>query len=136
MNKLDLTSLLERVRDAAGPSAVLDAELYATIGGAPHTATAGHRKVPLVLKDDPKDWPAYTASIDAALALVERVLPGWEWLKKSPKVITLYRPLTEQEDTAKAWAKHIDGTGATIPLAILSALLRALTSNQEGNDEA
>lgn len=75
--------------------------------------------------------PNVTASIDAALALVERVLPGWDWLKKSEKVISLYRPLTEQEEIEKAWAVHHDGAGPNIPLAIISALLKALIAQEQ-----
>lgn len=103
----DLVDLLERVRSATGPDRELDEALRVQLGY------------------PPKPWN-YTASIDAALALTERVLPGWVWLKKSPKVISLYRPLTDEEDAAKAWAKHYDGTGATAPIAILAATLSAL----------
>lgn len=109
----DIDALLERVKAATGPDRNLDAMLH-------HWALSG------VGTGYYADSPSYTASIDAALALTERVLPGREWLKKSPKVISVYRPLTEQEDAAKVWAKHYDGTGATIPLAILAAALTAL----------
>lgn len=133
MNKLDLETLLERVRNATGPSAVLDAELYATIGGAPNTATAGPRKVPLVLKGDPKDWPAYTASIDAAVALVDRVLPEWQYhMGTCGEDDIPWACITEPVEPCRDFA----ASAPEITIAILTALLCALTSNQEGNDEA
>lgn len=113
-----LETLLERVKSATGPDRELDALIAHTLGQR-FIEGDDEENIPLGL-------PMFTASIDSALALVERVLPGWEWLKKSPSVITLYRPLTEHEDAAKAWAKHFDGKGATIPLAILAACLSAL----------
>lgn len=34
----------------------------------------------------------FTASVDAALALAEKVLPGWYWLKPNIYLMAMYRP--------------------------------------------
>lgn len=61
--------------------------------------------------------PAYTSSIDAALALCERVLPGWWWHVSSTHC-ELHHPITRLKDR-RASAK-------TAPLAIILAALKAL----------
>jgi len=62
---------------------------------------------------------------NAALALVERMLPGWTWLidataPKAGVVASLLDPVDPDE-----WV----GTGATPALALLIALLTALTTD-------
>jgi len=64
--------------------------------------------------------PAYTASIDASLALVERLLPGWpqQWAEI----------LREAMDSL--WAEHAPKMPLErLPLAILAALLSALNKD-------
>lgn len=72
--------------------------------------------------------PAYTASIDAAKALIERVLPGWVWQ------INLDRDETRVEG-APIWWPHYENavenggvtTDAPTPaLAMCIALIRAV----------
>jgi hypothetical protein len=41
-----------------------------------------------------KDVPAYSTSLDAALALAERVLPGWGWLVRSDEERGAFANLT------------------------------------------
>lgn len=82
----------------------------------------GFGKDPLSQALDPR--PAYTASIDAALALVERVQPGCDWgIDKT------------DEGDPEEWFDAVVGEGfsqhRTAPLAILLALLRSI----EGGDE-
>lgn len=81
-------------------------------------------------------YPAYTASLDAALALVSRALPGWDW-DRTLDVMAVYDPrrpgLSRAEAGKEAWAK-------TPALAIIAALLKALiaeaASPATGNDLA
>ena len=101
----ELQALLERVEKATGPDRLLSRDLARTFG------MLGH----------------YTASIDAALALVERVLPGWHWIRKSPLSMTVYQDPKDE----KAWAVHFDGAGATPALSLLAAILKALIAQQE-----
>lgn len=77
----------------------------------------------------------YTASLEAALGLVERALPGWCWsvvknrrstedappsLNYSAEVVP---PIRSAEDTAES-------VGITAPLAVLAALLRAILAQK------
>lgn len=67
-----------------------------------------------------EDEDHYTASLDAALALVERVLPGW-WISVETKR-SVYVELTE--DGGELHTSY--GTGSTRSLALLVAMLKAL----------
>ena len=140
----DLSELLKRVEAATGPDRELDAHL-AVIAGlnmcfCDYEAGSYHGDCPppgcgepLGLHDErhsyPVQWqdderlPAYTASIDAALALVEKVLPGWR------------RQIFE--DRSGGWTARLVSPSSdvvstdelkpppTASLAILAALLRA-----------
>lgn len=82
--------------------------------------------------------PAYTASLDSALALVEEKLPGWTWeVGISPAcahlgeanrfVAHLRTPRGELIGGAHGFME----SGISAPLAVLAALLRALISQKE-----
>ena len=103
-----LKALAERVEGATGPDINIDYALAAEFGR------------PWVL-------PRYTASIDAALGLVERAWPHKPWFD--------IEGFNSRPDLAGVWEVAIDGTAEarapTLPLAILSALLRALLAKGE-----
>jgi hypothetical protein len=128
-------SLLERVQAATGADRELDGRL-AGLFGTSVTPAADF----VELAHDARGWggpdmvpnwdgaagnlsaPAYTASLDAALDLVERVLPG-------ASVLLGMRQTPETLPWARVGPWHsADATGANPPLAILSALLTALAS--------
>lgn len=74
----------------------------------------------------PKDGrvyaPPYSRSLDSALALAERVLPGWCWLIERHKDGTGSVTLDE-------WSAYAEGssvTGETPALALCCAILKAL----------
>lgn len=123
-SKEEIAALVERVRGLKGPDAAVDAELYATIGGAPHTALAGERTVPLVRKGDPSDWPAYTGSVDAARDLVLRERPN--------AMMRVY----DNPDDGSVCADIVDGlvyakaAHDTWPIALTLALLLSLQSQE------
>jgi hypothetical protein len=111
---MSITDLIERVEGATGPDRALDTAIERALFG-----------------DEPitEGWQGtleYTASLDLALALCERVLPGWrvsvaherngEW---SAFLIT------EDCDTAKAYAP-------SPALALILAMLRALQAKGAG----
>ncbi len=83
-------ALIKRLEAATGPDREVDAELWLMF-------TTGATRKASVVKSSKGLWPdytidetreasgrlivvpSYTASVDAALALAERVLPGWCW---------------------------------------------------------
>lgn len=91
---MTLQSLLTRAQQATGASRAIDFELHILLVGAavwpatdmrgritnPHSKMSdylgAYREV-IDADDQDFDFPRYTASVDAALGLVERVLPGW-----------------------------------------------------------
>ncbi len=134
-----MTSLLQRVEQATGPDRELDAAIIAWLNN------AEVRRYPPADDFGPRDrwqfWsldgahflgseakfpvPPLTASVDAALALVERVKPGSE-------VLMGLRQTAATQPWARVgpwWAS--DAIGATLPLAILAALLRSLEPGNE-----
>jgi hypothetical protein len=116
-----LGDLLERVEKATGPDRELDFALALafTPGGYRWPDERGGAIM----------WPdgrgsfgvaepdCLTASLDAAMALVERVLPGWDWIiGHTNGGLTVHAQLGPNEMAF----------GDTAPLALLAALLKAL----------
>lgn len=130
----DFAGLLARVREAKGPDRQIDADVFEYVDPdfPSLPATFGTGAYTIVTA------PLYTASIDAALALVERMLPGWFWRTGKmtaphwDKSQGCYQPYWAH--IQRTHADHCDrddeatGYAQTAPLAILSALLRALSS--------
>ncbi len=65
-------TLLSRLQDAPVGTRELDREVAAVVNQGPFIETIGTNKFEI-------DPPDYTTSLDAALALAERVLPDHEW---------------------------------------------------------
>lgn len=125
--KSSLDDLLARVEAATGADRELDGAICRAVGD----QVASDQISGFIWRSGAtggwSDVPNLTASIDAVLALVERCLPGWEWS---------YHP----DAGAKVWASfflggHHEACGdaETVPLAILSALLRALSDERDGS---
>lgn len=128
-----LADLLARVEAASGPSFALEQDIHRAL--APRAVLDAFADGTPV----PADWglplapPAYTASLDVALRLVERLLPGCETL-------VLYNPRhCDGRGCAYATVETEDGAngsvalhGSTRPLALLAAFLRALLSKASG----
>lgn len=110
-----LKELLARVEGASGPDREISRDLHWLFIG---PMTDG--------------WPPpYTYSIDAALALVERVLPGWGFkceagLGYGISVTIGHVGPNKLYDRPEGW-----GEGSTLPLAILAALLNAKISQEQ-----
>ena len=143
-----LSELRERVEGASGPSRELDGEIDAALfgGRAAHTFnenTSGARlrksygagtvfdhtdpqtNGGYVLSTMHREAEPLTSSIDAALALVERMLPGAEYeitTLYGVAAVTIFTPFT-------AYGRREDGD---VRLAILCALLRALEAKDTG----
>lgn len=122
----ELQALLARVEAATGPDRALSNAIRAALFP-PKAEVIEHEGHLVTL---PAGWgsgfePDLTGSLDAALALVERVLPGWELELTS-----------EFRDDAVIWRvmlgdplRGMDGESSTPALALLAALLRALVSD-------
>lgn len=125
----DLNELLERVKAATGPDRFLDEDIASELeNGWKWNESARCFVTPEGFMDTA---PKYTASTDAALALVERVLPG------AASERTAWRGhyrCTLIETNEEGWhngGKHfrIEATSqASEPIAILAALLSVLIS--------
>lgn len=104
----ELTELLTRVEMATGPSRPLDLDLHIALG----LAESGAKTV-----------DAYTYSIDAALVLVKQKLPESDWAVSGGKGLLCEATIWPQTDRNH----EVVGKASTPPLAIIGALLRALS---------
>lgn len=122
---IDLKELLERIKAASGAERDLDGLIFVTLKLDPNLSNlAGHPGFVLDGSRNAFSVPAYTKSIDAALALVERVLPEHDWiLGHTNSGLTIHCQLGPSKE-------HME-FGANPPLAILSALLTALIAQDE-----
>jgi hypothetical protein len=136
---MSLHELLERVKAASGPDRELDAAIHMAVlpddfaskimrgDYATHSWRLGSGGVSYVSPNSggtsggSHPVAAYTASIDAAVALIERVLPGCEWDVSTASggragyEVEIVRP------HGGAWTRP----GPTPPLALIAALLEA-----------
>ena len=127
----DLRGLIERVEKATGPDRELDAQIYIWVHGLRANAPVLWTQV-----------APYTNSLDAALALVEKMRPGYRWGVSSVAIkigaypdgktaygegfrahVTKNSPLRPMPSTADA---------PTPALAIILALLRSLDTDNKG----
>lgn len=163
---MELKELIERVRAATGPDRELDAHLARMAGwnvveckmpdinGSTVTIELWRpencddasfseyvadikAEVSANLWRDHDDFPAYTASIDAALALVERCLPGWvvSDLRQNSRhagdpwgcELAIYYGSNPSKNRSSFSGYDFP----TAPLAIILALLTALDQKEE-----
>jgi hypothetical protein len=76
------------------------------------------------------DVGRYTTSLDAALALAERVLPGWGWVlstgaRDQPAWVQAYPEPVDEDVCRDAVAS------ASLPLALCAAILKATDTGRE-----
>lgn len=107
----DLSSLLSRVEEANGPNYALERDIALAFS---------EPDVQVVVTP-------VTASLDAALSLCERVLPGWF------ETIERVGPNQWRAILSRREAGHdaCYGKGRSRSLALLAALLRALISQEK-----
>jgi len=138
-----LRDLKQRVENATGPDEALDAAICVALQyGSDEYKNATNFRV------DPHDisWflfeaggeercgqpPAITASIDASLAFVERVLPGWRpVIDASDPALVRVTLHNVGERAALRQSLCVYGKGATIQHAVISAALSALIAKEE-----
>lgn len=133
----NLRGLIERLEKLEGPDREVEAEIdVALFGGETVWKTANYTMESYPASRRPsathiggfanEHVPSYTASLDAAVALVERVLPGWDG----------FVPINAK---GEAWVWPAGGMGkghrvsaATPAIALLIATLKALQENSNG----
>ena len=130
-----MTGIVERLEAATGPDQELDAAIYRAVEGEVPTEFMG-TGVKLSWDASGKAWcylpggmrvsftpPALTASIDSALSLVERKLPGERVAFElfPDHGFCVIKANSDDEYDAEA---------PTLPLAILLALFRALRKDE------
>src|SRR5690242_13610691 len=114
----EIESLRERVAKAVGPDRELDHALHGIWNDVA-------RKVTLTEAENAPGWdtPAVTASIDAALALVERKLPGkWPIILKQAARLGMRSERVRNSDLIR----HYPVTLADLPPYVIAALLDVL----------
>lgn len=123
-------TLLDRLKELKGPSREVDAEIARLICWSP-TGVIPAGGAPSYWYSDGFGLPTYTASIDAAVALVEKMLPGAfremtgprRYLNIPTPVPAKFRSeILHDAGSAVAWHDHE-------PIALLIALLTALDDN-------
>lgn len=135
-SKEALSALLERVESASGPNLATEMSMAIVLGTAPpdylfiEEAQSWQRYVPS--RDDILIWtpPPYTASVDAALALVAEKLPGWSVSVDINRgnVGNFARVYNDGLVDEPSYVAH---RNQPAPLLILSALLRALMAQAQ-----
>jgi hypothetical protein len=77
--------------------------------------------------------PAYTSSLDAIVALIERELPGTMWATGNMEEGPFGRLLVPQSDGGYAGG-YVNANGASEPLALCAAFLRAQLSSPHSSE--
>lgn len=134
----DLEQLLERVKAATGPDRELDADIAQAIEGVEiqwRQATGTMEMYPVQRYPSTSHAagfgigpvPTYTASVDAALAFAERMLPGFGYSLNGGHLRDQATIWLGEVETYDQECEFVEG-GETAPLAILAATLSALAS--------
>lgn len=115
----DLSELIERVRAATGPDRELDAAVLKHFGFHSWIGRMSYHDAPLWIDFGSSE---ITASIDAAIALAERVLPGRALVVRNSGYAELQHPRNRRFDSF--------AHGHTPAIAITLATLLALQSQE------
>jgi hypothetical protein len=74
----------------------------------------------------------YTASVDACVSLINRILPRWHWhVGHGPRGILPYAALRKSQATDSAEELRVEATAPTVPLALLHAAVGALIAEEK-----
>lgn len=130
-NRLD--ELLAKVEAATAEDPKLDREIFVGIGFEFAEHDCNWHKGDIIVSAYSRD-DRVTASLDAAVALVEKMLPGcWLDLAGPRKYLHIPTPSPNYwRGMVNAWDAHGDvvGWGATPALALIAALLKALVATK------
>jgi hypothetical protein len=119
----DIATLIARLEKLEGPDSDIDGDIWCEIF-APD----------VVAIDFGIQFPAVTASLDAAIALAERVLPGAEFNLTNIYGVAVAEIPINDSDSPFETGRH---AGGILPIALLIAILRALQgrAHQEPDHE-
>jgi hypothetical protein len=126
-----LKELAAMLDAAAGPAREIDNKIATVLDGWSASDVVGFYD----LMHTHKPLPKYTSSIDAALALVERLLPGWAFN-------VCFRAAGDTTGDDAGWSVELRrpyewlpfSTAPTAPLAILKALVAAMIAQEKTDD--
>lgn len=130
--------LIDRLEKATGPSLVLDGEVWCAINGYEFVqwdgagcvykkpGTSGYQGISHELH---RNIRPVTASLDEAVALAKRVLPGASWNTGAFPNIRAQIAVPVKTNFGSAIGLRGDATGATPAIALLIAILKALSSS-------
>ena len=77
----------------------------------------------------------YTSSVDACLLLIGRVLPDWHWhVGHGPNGILPYASLSKETNKEDGGSARVEATAATVPIALLHAMVKALIIDEKGHE--
>lgn len=127
------SSLIPRLEAGNGSDRELDGDLFEQFGGDEWEKAYHRAQLPcgcphdMAVKEARLYAPHYITSLDASLALVERMLPGWGYtINLDPDRGTVMANLY----SLKSGGVHRHAYHADAPRALLIALLKALESSK------
>lgn len=136
-----LSDLIARVEGAEGPALVLDGEIWCVANGYEFVKWDGsgcvYREVrgAGIRHADASTVRPYTASLDAAVALAGRVLPGWTYGMEMFPSDEIFNPSGAQafvsKDRSVLDAGYGHGEAKTPAIALVLAILRAVQAQRE-----
>ena len=135
-----LIALRKRVAKLTGPDREVDGEVLALLGGAEWERAQMRASMPsgaphdVILREGRRYAAPYTASVDAVLTLIGKVLPGWrvELLQGCSENCTWWDAFLCKPPEFEIAAETEQGM-PTPALALLHALLSALPPGDTSN---
>jgi hypothetical protein len=137
-----LRGLIVRLREIEGPDRDLDCQIDTVIHRIewrPYRDGTkmlwGHSPNGTVLRLGKDSCPAFTASLDAAQGLLQRILPGWSWqVHTGGRCEEGFHCAVWRSWGANAYRRHVAEAFPTPALAMVFALVTALTNDPEADE--
>lgn len=118
--------IIERLSNAEGPDRKIDIAIGKLLPPERIESDGSWHE-----ENDMVRFPVVTASIDASLALVGRMLPGWaRGFDAGPKTIIAF--VDRHDFSDRMFGAKYTAEAPTAPLAILLALFKALEAKERG----